>query len=133
MSNIVPQHENMNGAAWNDIEDEHRRVVANPATGIKAVWIISGPIFENDKPAMTVGNDIGVPQACFEVIGWFDKKSQFQCCAYVLRQTDTKKGPAKYLTTVDAVESLTGLDFFAELPDVQEDRVEKEKHVRAWE
>ena len=37
-----------------------------------------------------------------------------------------------YLRTVDEVEQATGLDFFAELPDELENRLEGEKHGDLW-
>ena len=34
MSNIVPQHKDMNGEAWNDLENLHQEVVADASVGI---------------------------------------------------------------------------------------------------
>jgi endonuclease G len=106
-------------------------VVANPASGIKAVWVISGPIFNGDMPT-TVGNGIGVPDACYKVIGWFDRGNRFNTRAYIVRQTDTDKRSTTYLTTVDAVEQATGLDFFSEAVDEIESRLQAQKHVDLW-
>ena len=47
MSNIVPQHEDMNGEAWNGLEELHQDVVVDMAVGINTVWVISGPLFED--------------------------------------------------------------------------------------
>ena len=131
MSNIVPQSAAMNNGTWNELEEEHRRVVANPASGIKAIWIINGPIFKTDAPK-TVGKGIAVPDACYKLIGWFDGNSRFIVRAYVMSQTDTRRGVRNYLTTVDAVEQATGLDFFADLPEDVENPLEAERAIEPW-
>jgi endonuclease G len=133
MSNVVPQHEHMNGEAWLDLEEEHRSVVANPASGIRAVWVISGPVFEGGQPMATVGNGVGVPHATYKVVGWFDRSSRFHARGYVVRQEDRVRDPAHYLTPVDEVERLTGLDFFPELEDGLEDRLEAGRHAAIWD
>ena len=131
MSNIVPQSAALNNGVWNEIEEEHRAVVANPASGINAVWIISGPIFAPGVPAETVGHGIGVPDACYKVIAWFDH-GRFTARAFIVGQTDTDPVESHYLTTVDAVESATGLDFFPALPDPEENRLEAEHFTSVW-
>ena len=133
MSNIVPQHEQMNGEAWLDIEEQHRRVVANPASGIKVLWVISGPVFEDDQPKFTVGNGVGVPHATYKVIGWFDRANRFHVRGYIVRQEDRVRDPEHYLRSVDEIEQMTGLDFFPELEDSLEGQLEAETHVTLWE
>lgn len=122
----------MNNGAWNEIEEAHRAVVANPASGIKAIWVISGPIFNDGKPKTTVGKGIGVPDSCYKVIAWFDQQGKFNTRAYIIGQADTTKGAKNYLTTVDAVEAATGLNFFTELPDAEETRIEAETQKELW-
>lgn len=123
----------MNGEAWLDIEEQHRSVVANPASGIKAVWVISGPVFENNQPWATAGNGVGVPQAVYKVIGGFDKTGKFDVRAYVVRQHDRVRDPRHYLRTVDEIEAVTGLDFFAGLEDGLERRIETAEHAALWD
>ncbi len=131
MSNIVPQHKDMNGEAWLDIEEAHRSVVANPASGIRAIWVISGPVCEGDQPKTTVGNGVGVPHATYKVVGWFDGTNRFHVRGYVVRQEDRIRDPEHYLTPVDEVERLTGLDFFPEMEDALESEL-AETHVTLW-
>ena len=138
MSNIVPQLGSLNGGIWGEIEDEHRSVVANPASHIDSIWVISGPVFrrtvldKQDVPMMTVGNGVGVPWSTYKVIGWFDEKNRFNVRAYLVGQTDKNTEPRDYLTTVDRVEALTGLDFFPDLDDRLQVRLESETHAQPW-
>ncbi len=108
-------------------------MVANPATRIKAVWVISGPVFEKDQPKMTVGNGVGVPHATYKVIGWFDPTGRFHARGSVVRQEDRVRDPEHYPTTVDDIEQMTGLDFFSELEDALELPLESQTHTTLWD
>lgn len=107
--------------------------MANPATRIKTIWVISGPVFEQNLPKMTVGNGVGVPHGTYKVIGWFDARGRFRMRGYVIRQEDRSRTLARYLTSVDEVERKTGLDFFAELEDELENALEAESHRSLWD
>ena len=138
MSNIVPQSGPLNGGIWGEIEDETRSVVANPASKITSVWIISGPVFRRaatdaiDTPLMTVGNGVGVPWSTYKVVGWFDADDRFNVRAFIARQRPIATEPEQCLTTVDEVEALTGLDFFPELDDRLQVRLESQQHETLW-
>ena len=134
MSNIVPQHEDMNGEAWNDREDMHQKVVTDPALGIDRVWVISGPLFgEDGLPEFTVGNAVAVPKATYKVIGWFDGAGEFHARGYIVGQGDrVRKDPGHYLRSIREIEEATGLDFFPELPKARADAIEEPKHADLW-
>ncbi len=130
MSNVAPQKSSLNQYAWLSIEDEHRDIVNKQSAGITRLWVISGTIFDQGVAVEKV-NDIGVPHATYKVIGWF-KDSTFHCRGYILKQTDSKRDPKKYLVSVDTVEQRTGLDFFSELDDAIEDAAEAETATTLW-
>jgi len=139
MSNIVPQHKDMNGEAWNDLEILHQGVVADASIGISTVWVISGPIFEDtnndgvENLAGQVGNGVGVPHSTYKVIGWFDGNGEFNARGYVVRQEDrVRNNPAHYLTPIDEIETNTGLDFFPELPTARAAQIEAPHHTTLW-
>jgi endonuclease G len=161
MSNLVPQHRELNGGAWLSLENAHRQVVADPEkTGVAAVWVISGPVFQGDQPDGTVGNGVGVPHATYKVMGWFNESGRFQMRGYVLKQTDRADPPArvasgrrpstrdsrgngssrnepsvdlrKFLTPVREIEKSTGLDFFSDLPDPEEEALETIRPSEPW-
>ena len=138
MSNIVPQHKDMNGEAWNDLENLHQGVVANISLNINTVWIISGPIFEDsdgdgiEDSVDLIGNDVGVPQATFKVVGWFDGNGLFNARGYVVRQEDRVRDPAHYLTPIDDIEAATGFNFMPELPADRAAQIESVQHTTLW-
>jgi endonuclease G len=133
MSNIVPQHEDMNGEAWNDLENLHQRVVVDPNVNIDTVWIVSGPVFRNGQPESLVGNGVAVPMATYKVIGWFDQAGEFQARGYVVKQEDrVRNDPAHYLVRIDDIEQQTGLDFFPDLPTARAAAIESALPTDLW-
>jgi endonuclease G len=52
--------------------------------------------------------------------------------AFLIPNEKSTKSLQSYVVSVDSVESLTGIDFFPELPDLIENHLEKIKDVSGW-
>ncbi len=131
MSNIVPQHKDMNGEAWNDLENMHQEMVT--ASSIDTVWIISGPLFQNDAPEFMVGNAVAVPKATYKIVGWFTNDGVFHARGFVVKQDDRiRNDPAHYFTPIREIEQATGLNFFPNLPADRADAIETILPTDLW-
>ena len=75
---------------------------------------------------------LGVPHATYNLIGWFDKGGRFHCRGYVVRQEDRVRDPRHYLRPIDEIEAMTGLDFFMDLEDGLEEKLEAAEHKTLW-
>lgn len=108
LSNIIPQNLNLNRGAWRKIETLAR----NWAKTRKELYVYTGPIFYNNY--QTVGAGVAVPQELFKVI--YDPAKN-QAIAFIMpnRDVDVKK-IENYVTSIDEVERLTGIDFFPAMP-----------------
>lgn len=137
MSNAVPQLKDHGHKVWGELEDKHHTIVKDPEIDVKTLWIISGPVFKDGKPEKTIGNGVGVPYATYKVLGWIDSKQKFHVRAYIIAQEELPSQQrdylTKYLASVDEVERQTGLDFFPDLPDDVEDKIEATKAKFMWE
>ena len=51
---------------------------------------------------------------------------------FIYRNEDVKKKMSAYVNSIDEVERITGLDFFAVLPDNVEKAVEAKGDLREW-
>lgn len=52
---------------------------------------------------------------------------------FIIPQTVSgNEQPSQFLTSIDEIEKETGLNFFADLPDDVENRVESETATRGW-
>ena len=52
--------------------------------------------------------------------------------AFILPNEKGAKPLQRYVVSVDSVESITGIDFFPELPDSIENRLERKKDIYGW-
>ena len=84
-----------------------------------------------DKNYKTIGNNkVGVPDAFFKVILRVNKNSQ--ALGFIYPNDGTHHKMDFYVVTVDDVESLTGIDFFYNLSDETENKVESSSNLSLW-
>lgn len=133
MSNICPQRQGKNHAVWGKLEDQHRFIVANPSeSGIDAVYIVSGPFFEDDD-VVRVGDDgVAVPDGTYKVVAWEGDDGSLSMRAYMIEQEETNTDLSEHLKSVNDVEQATGLDFFPEMEDQLEETLESHVHSTLW-
>ena len=133
MSNMSPQKGSLNRGIWKDLESKVREW----AELYGRVYVISGPVLE--KPATeykSIGeNQVSVPEFYYKVIlaplyaDENDKASpedaqNIMMMAFIFPNEKCEGTLDDYAVTVDEVESRTGLDFFAPLPDSIENEME---------
>jgi DNA/RNA endonuclease G (NUC1) len=133
MSNMVPQAPNNNQGPWADFESFLRTLLAT-----NEVYIIAGPAgvggSGDNGPATTLANGhVTVPAYTWKVAlvlpaGDNDVprvNAATRTIAVIMPNQNSINGDwHTYLTTVDAVEALTGYDFFANVPDATENAIE---------
>jgi endonuclease G len=133
MSNMVPQAPNNNQGPWADLENFLRTLL--PAN---EVYIVAGPAgvggSGDNGPANTIANGhVTVPAYTWKVavvlpLGDNDVSrvnAATRTIAVIMpNQNSINSDWHTYLTTVDAVEALTGYDFFANVPDIVENSIE---------
>lgn len=133
MSNIVPQKQ-AGHTVWGKLEDEHRDIVTKPAQQIDEIWVISGPVYTAGAAVEVIGPDqVGAPHAVYKIIGWEKPDGTFTARAYIITQTDTELNLTTYIKTIDAVEEATGLDFFPDMDDIDEDELEAKVFTTLWD
>ncbi|HEX5875388.1 MAG TPA: DNA/RNA non-specific endonuclease [Pyrinomonadaceae bacterium] len=133
MSNMVPQAPNNNQGPWADLESFLRTLL--PAN---EVYVVAGPAgvggSGDNGPATTIANGhVTVPAYTWKVAlvlphGESDLarvSAATRTIAVIMPNNNSINSDwHTYLTTVDAVEALTGYDFFANVPDIIETSIE---------
>ena len=133
MSNMVPQAPDNNQGPWADLENFLRTLL--PAN---EVYVIAGPAgvggAGDNGPAETIANGhVTVPAFTWKValvlpLGDSDisrVNAATRTIAVIMpNQNNLNTDWHAYLTTVDAVETLTGYDFFENVPDIVENSIE---------
>ncbi|KAA6318009.1 Nuclease, partial [termite gut metagenome] len=111
---------------WKDLEEKIRKW----AIADSAIVIVCGPLVE--KNAKTIGShQVTVPQGFFKVI-LSPYVSPPQAVGFLFKNEASLEPLQKYALTIDSIETITSMDFFAPLPDEIEDLVESQFDVSYW-
>lgn len=130
MSNISPQKHELNQKAWQRLEE----VVANDFSEWHGdFWVFTGPIF-GPKPQTLRGSGIKIPKAFYKILIKPDTSKQAaKVLAFVMPQSAKPNSSLmNFVSTVDEVEAATGIDFFHQLEDSVENKLEASKVPTAW-
>ena len=128
MTNICPQHHNLNRGDWKELEDACRDWAQKEGK----IYIVCGPILYRQKH-QTIGHEhrITVPEAFFKVV-LCPGSTPPRAIGFIYKNTAGNHPLDSYVNSVDQVERITGIDFFPALPDEVEDRVEAECDLSLW-
>ena len=129
MTNICPQHPNLNGGDWHELEQACRRwALEGP------IYIVCGPILYKKSSPQYIGKEhrIRVPEAFFKVILAGVEKGKPKAIGFIYKNTVGNHPLDAYVNSIDQVERITGLDFFHALPDEVENRIEKFYNLKEW-
>lgn len=127
LTNICPQHKNLNQGAWKHLEDKCRQWVQRDSTLI----IICGPVL-TDRITQYIGaSRVAVPQRFFKVI-LAPYATPPRAIGFIMPNGQVPGGMQQAATTVDKVEEITGMDFFSQLPDSLENIIESQNNYNQW-
>ena len=122
-TNCCPQNLELNSGQWSTLEKK----VRDWANRYGSLTVYTGPIVL-DNAYGTIGyNKVVVPDAFFKAI-----LAGEQSIAFVMYNHNNNENLQKCAMSVDDLEALTGIDFFAELDDDFENRVEATYNLRNW-
>ena len=125
-SNISPQKHDFNAGVWNRLEQKVR-YWANRNDG---VFVVTGGILKNNLK--TIGADkVSVPNQFYKII-LDNNTGKTKVLAFLMTHKDSNKPLYEFVTSVDNIENLTGIDFFSELNDDIENKIEASSSYKAW-
>lgn len=125
MSNISPQVPDFNRGIWKELEATVRKWAVNE----RQVFVVTGPVFKDAKGSIGK-EEVLVPGYYFKII--FDPTDEPKMIAFVLPNEKSDRPLTDYAITVDEVEQLTGFDFFSQLPDEHENKLETKVQLAGW-
>ncbi len=126
-SNISPQKHSFNAGIWNRLEQKTRYW----ATKYNGVYVITGGVL---TPGLkTIGREkVAVPEYFYKII-YDDSRDEPDAIAFLIpSQQDSTKALYEFVTSIDKIEALTGIDFFPKLPDDLENKLEKDFDYKGW-
>ncbi len=134
MSNMAPQvGVGFNQRIWKNLEDAIRGWVEQRGT----LTVITGPVFtvSNGRVQYEVigGNRVAVPTAFYKIVVHRNGPGTTEVLAFLMPNENLGDSDySEFLTSVDAIEEATGLDFLSALPDDEERRAEGTTATVVW-
>ncbi len=123
MSNMSPQNPSFNRGIWGNLEKLVRSWGNN-----SSVYVVTGPILSSCSA--TIGqNNVCVPEYYYKVI--YDPSEQ-KMIALILPNRKGNQDLDYYVCTVNNLEERTNIDFFPEIEDKIEEKLESEVHKEDW-
>lgn len=126
MTNMSPQEPSFNRGIWKDLEEDVRAW----AQAKGALYVVTGALFEQDKRMRKT--KITVPSHFYKIL--FNANGAHPTMiAFLLPNAEGSRPMSKYAISVDDLETRSGIDFFAQLPDNIEESLEKNVDLSNWE
>jgi len=125
MSNISPQAPDFNRGIWKELETEVRKWAKKE----HKIYVVTGPVFKDNKG--TIGADqVLVPGYFFKII--YEETGEPKMIAFVFPNRKSDRPLTDFAVPVDEAEKLTGFDFFSQLPDELENKLESRVDFSEW-
>lgn len=127
-SNMSPQRPNFNRKIWGSLESKMRAYIyAHPKVQL---YVVTGPVLEDDLPVSQRSiNGVTIPRKYWKVALDLDNR---HAIGFIIPNKGTNYPLATFAVSVDKVEEITGLDFFSNLNDTLENRLESTLDKAAW-
>ena len=125
-TNICPQIPELNRGRWKELEEQIREWVQRDS----ALLITCGPIVST--PRKTIGrHEIVVPARFFKVVA-VPYTGTPRGIAFIFDNEAEQPSLKELAITIDSVERVTGIDFFHNLPDSIEHKIESDLSLEIW-
>ena len=125
-SNVTPQRHDFNAGIWNKLEQKTRYW----AKKYNHLYVITGGVLENDLK--TIGSEnVSIPNQFYKILLDYTQP-EIKAIAFLMPHKESKKPLYKFVVSIDEIEKLTGIDFFKNLPDDLENKLESNSNYKNW-
>lgn len=125
MSNMSPQAPDFNRGIWSDLEQRVRHWAETRG----GLIVVTGPILKEGLPSIGKRNQIAVPESFYKIV--YDPQTN-QAIAFLMPNEGSIELVKSFAISIDKVEKLTGINFFAQLPDALEQKIEASVRLDDW-
>ncbi len=127
-SNMTPQLPDFNREIWAQLEGFFRAYIYNNPT--KDLFVVTGPVLHDGLPKQTRGvNNMSIPEYHYKIAVDLEAK---QGIAILISQTNLDYPLESFVTTIDSIESLTGINFYPNLSEEDESLIESKSNISDW-
>lgn len=131
MTNITPQKAKLNQRVWQRLEVLE---IDHFAKLFGKVWVITGPVFNSSVERLPKDWSVEIADAFYKIyITEATADRPAIALAFLIPQSVNGKEPlTQFITSIDAIEAQTGLDFFSHLDDNIENSLEASITPTPW-
>ena len=126
ISNMQPQRNIFNAGVWADMEGQLRKKW-NTNKFRDRLYVAKGGTIDNTMQTLgTTSSGLIIPRYFFMAILCEYDNGQYKALGFWIehKNSDQSRDLSQYVVNIDRLEELTGIDFFCNLPDEIEDKVE---------
>lgn len=127
-SNMSPQVAELNRGTWAELESMLRGYMYRHSK--TQLYIVSGPVLNDQLPKIERSiNGVSIPKFYFKVV--LDLNNQ-RGIAFLMPNKEINHPIETMAVPIDQIEKITGLNFFANLPDNLENVIESQAATKDW-
>lgn len=127
LSNVVPMKPAFHKYTWKQIATMVRAWTNDAGSSF---YVVAGPVL-TDSPFPTFGpNMVSVPLRFYKVV--LDIKNE-RGMGFVLKNSISSGSMKPYAMSIDKIEEITGIDFFPNLDDELENKIESSYDASKWD
>ena len=123
MSNISPQNPSFNRGGWKKLETLVRSWAQNCE-----IHIVTAGVLSSKLPKLGSSN-VSIPKLFYKIIYVPSEKKMI---GFLMPNIKIKTGLNNFVKSVDEIEEITGIDFFYNLPDADENFLESNVVLSDW-
>lgn len=126
-SNMSPQKPEFNRERWAELEAWVRTYVIDFK---EPVFVVTGPVLKSGLKKQG-SNEVSIPEQFYKIVLDVTGKEK-RAIAFLMPNDHCAYPVSGYVTSVDAIEKLTGFDFFSSLDDKLESELEAMTSIDGW-
>lgn len=126
-SNMSPQKPEFNRERWAELESWIRTYVIDFK---ETVYVVTGPVLKAGLKQQGE-NKVSIPEQFYKIVLDLEGDEK-KAIAFLMPNAHCTYPVSGYVTSVDEVEKLTGLDFFSSLDDTEESKLEAMNSLDGW-
>ncbi len=132
MTNITPQRPKLNQKLWQRLEEVE---IKHFTQTFSKIWVITGPVFSGSVERLNSDWKVEIPDAFYKIYATEATPDKApKVLAFLMPQTVNGREPlTQFITSIDAIEAQTGLDFFTQLDDSIEAPLEAGVDPLPWQ
>ncbi len=127
MTNICPQDNYLNSGGWNKVEESCRRWAKQEGQ----IYIVCGPVYSGNIKKIGHYRKVSVPTGFFKVVLSLNPGKE-KAIGFYYDNNNSKQNMGNATYSVDDIERITGYDFFYQLDDSLEERLESTFNLGKW-